>query len=231
VPTDNTIVICGHSPIFKWRGKTKYEKSANFKKYSTLLGKYNKVYAWAGHTHQNHSYDYASAPERLQYMKNIEVITVARCQGMIRLNRELNVDGTPNGYMVAEVKGDKMEWYYKSVGHDRSYQIRAYSPASTGSEYVKANIWNHSPETWSQPEWWENGVKVADMEYSKEHDPDYLKIYAEHTQQKMGKTERKYSQPSNPPFFFRVKPSAGVRSGEVRVTDQFGVTYTQKVEW
>jgi hypothetical protein len=231
VPTDNTIVICGHSPIFKWRGKTKYEKSANFKKYSTLLGKYNKVYAWAGHTHQNHSYDYASAPERLQYMKNIEVITVARCQGMIRLNRELNVDGTPNGYMVAEVKGDKMEWYYKSVGHDRSYQIRAYSPASTGSEYVKANIWNHSPETWSNPEWWENGVKVADMEYSKEHDPDYLKIYAEHTQQKMGKTERKYSQPSNPPFFFRVKPSAGVRSGEVRVTDQFGVTYTQKVEW
>ena len=231
VPTDNTIVICGHSPIFKWRGKTKYEKSANFKNYSTLLGKYNKVYAWAGHTHQNHSYDYASAPERLQYMKNIEVITVARCQGMIRLNRELNVDGTPNGYMVAEVKGDKMEWYYKSVGHDRSYQIRAYSPASTGSEYVKANIWNHSPETWSNPEWWENGVKVADMEYSKEHDPDYLKIYAEHTQQKMGKTERKYSQPSNPPFFFRVKPSAGVRSGEVRVTDQFGVTYTQKVEW
>jgi hypothetical protein len=28
-----------------------------------------------------------------------------------------------------------------------------------------------------------------------------------------------------------VKPSAGVRSGEIRVTDQFGVTYTQKVEW
>lgn len=231
VPTDNTIVICGHSPIFKWRGKTKYEKSANYKKYSTLLSKYNKVYAWAGHTHQNHSYDYADAPARQAHMKNIEVITVARCQGQIRLNRELNTDGTPNGYMVAEVKGDKMEWYYKAIGHDRSYQIRAYSPTRTNTEYVKANIWNHSPETWSMPEWWENGVKVADMEYSKEKDPDYLEIYAEHNQQKMGKTERSYSKPANPPFFFRVKPSAGVREGEIRVTDQFGVTYTQKVQW
>jgi hypothetical protein len=26
-------------------------------------------------------------------------------------------------------------------------------------------------------------------------------------------------------------PTAGVRSGEIRVTDQFGKTYIQKVEW
>jgi hypothetical protein len=30
---------------------------------------------------------------------------------------------------------------------------------------------------------------------------------------------------------FRIKPSEGVQSGEIRVTDNFGVTYTEKVEW
>lgn len=231
VSKETTIVVCTHAPLFKWRGKTNYEKFPNYKRYSSLLSQYKKVYAWAGHTHQNHTYDYADAPERFAPMKNIEIITVARCIGQIRLNRELNVDGTPNGYMVAEVDGDNMQWYYKAAGHDRDYQMRTYSPVTTRSEYVKVNIWNHTPGSWSTPEWWENGVKVADMEASKEHDPDYLKIYAQHNEQKLGTTERKYSQPSRSPFIFRVKPSEGVRSGEVRVTDNFGVTYTQTVTW
>ena len=70
------------------------------------------------------------------------------------------------------------------------------------------------------------------MEWANgEPDPDYLKIYAEHKQQKLGKTERKYSEPAKTPYLFRVKPSVGVRSGEVRVTDQFGVTYKQEISW
>ena len=134
-------------------------------------------------------------------------------------------------FLSGEVNGDKMEWYYKSVGHDRDYQMRAYSPTRTNSEYVKVNIWNHSPENWSTPEWWENGVKVADMEVSKEYDLDYLNIYAEHNQQKLNKSQRAFSKPSKVPFMFKVKPSEGARSGEVRVTDNFGHTYTQSVEW
>jgi hypothetical protein len=110
--------------------------------------------------------------------------------------------------------------------------MRVYTPTDTKSAYVKANIWNYSVDTWSAIEWWENGQKVAEMEHAKgEFDPDYLKIYAEHQQEKLGKTERNYSKPVKSPYLFRVKPSEGVRSGEIRVTDQFGVTYTQKVEW
>lgn len=230
VPKETTIVVCGHAPIFKWR-ETEGDNSVNFARYSKLLAQYDKVYAWAGHTHRNYSYNYANST-KYPDLKSIEAIIVGRCIGQIRLNRELNTDGTPNGYMVAEVNGDKMEWYYKAVGHDRDYQMRVYSPARTQSEYVKVNIWNHSPETWGTPEWWENGVKVADMVCTgKEFDPDYLKIYAQHNSEKMGNTERKYSKPAKVPFLFRVVPTAGVRSGEVRVTDNFGKTYIQKVEW
>ena len=231
VSKETTIVLCSHTPLFKNR-KNFGEKSVNYKKYSALLSKYNKVYAWAGHTHQNYSYDYVKAPAKYSALKNIESTIVARCLGQIRLNRELNVDGTPNGYMVVEVNGDKMQWKYKVVDMGVDYQIRAYSPTRTNSEYIKAIVWNHSPETWSMPEWWENGVKVADMELSKnEYDLDYLKIYAEHNAQKLGKTERNYSKPQKMPFYFRVKPSEGIRAGEIRVTDQFGNTYTQQVQW
>ena len=69
------------------------------------------------------------------------------------------------------------------------------------------------------------------MELYPENDPDYLNIFAQHNEQKLGTTERKYSKPSKAPFMFRVVPSEGVTSGEIRVTDQFGHTYTHKVEW
>lgn len=230
VPTSTTVVICSHSPLFK-RRENFCEKNVNYKKYTELLSKYDNVYAWAGHTHQNYEYDFASAPAKYSSLKNVKAIISGRCIGQISLNRELNTCGTPNGYMVAEVKGNSMEWYYKTAGKDRSYQMRVYTPDVEGG-YVKANIWNYSKDTWSAIEWWENGQKVAEMEHAKgEFDPDYLKIYAQHQQQKLGKTERNYSKPDRTPFLFRVKPSDGVREGEIRVTDHFGVTYTEKVAW
>ena len=128
VSKETPIVICSHAPLFKRReAKINYnEKSVNYKKYTALLSKYDKVYAWAGHTHQNYATNYANEPEKYSSLKNIESVIVGRCIGMIRLNRELNTCGTPNGYMVAEVNGGKMEWYYKSVGSGREDQIRAY---------------------------------------------------------------------------------------------------------
>ena len=134
--------------------------------------------------------------------------------------------------MVAEVKGGEMSWYYKTVERNSNYQMRVYNPVRTKSEYVKVNIWNHSPETWGTPEWWENGVKVADMTLAEnEHDLDYLDIYAQHQTEKLGKTERNYSKPSKVPFLFKVKPTEGVRAGEIRVTDNFGNVHTQEVHW
>jgi hypothetical protein len=170
------------------------------------------------------------------------MVAVARCSGNLRANRELNVDGTPNGYMAVEVKGDKLEWYYKAVGHDRDYQMRAYSPERTGDGYVKANIWNYSKNYWSVPEWWENGKKVATLEQHKEEDLDAIEINKSvaHLAAKgdpsicwtssKGKVHD-YTKPNRSRYMFRVKPSEGVRSGEIRVTDNFGKTYTCKVEW
>ncbi len=232
VSKDKTIVLCSNAPLLKSRASFGLDK-VNYNVYSKLLSEFSKVYALSGFMRQNYSYNYQheKTPEQLRHLSNVETISVARCMGQPHLNRELTNDGTPNGYMVVEVKGGKMEWYYKTLNHDRSYQMRSYTPAQNKGGWVKVTIWNHSPEGWSTPEWWENGVKVADMARVSERDADYMKIYGEHKKQKLSKWPSHYSHPVNSPFIFRVKPSEGVTSGEIRVTDNFGVTYTQEVKW
>ena len=231
VPKDHTIVICGHAQLFHRHGTSDYsygKEHANYARYAELLSQYKRVYSWSGHYHDNFGFDYAGK-EGYENLANVTSVTVARCNGALRSNKELNNDGTPNGYMVMNVEGNNFEWYYKAVGKERDHQMRVYSPLRTGDEFVKATIWNYSKDFWSNPEWWENGVKVADLEFAPDFDPDYLEIYK--TLQNLKGLAADYAKPAQSRFMFRVKPSEGIRSGEVRVTDNFGVTYTQKIEW
>lgn len=233
VPKDHIIYICGHAQLWKKKGTSpngshgKY--NVNYKRYTELLKQYKRVYSWSGHYHTNYGFDYAGK-DRFPGMDHISCITVARCNGALRSNQELDTDGTPNGYMVVEVDGENFEWWYKIVGKDRSYQMKAYTPTTTGDGYVKVKVWNYSPDNWSAIEWWENGKKVSTFEKFAEEDPEYVKIHSERLSHLKGRAA-KYAKPRKSDYLYRVKPSEGVHSGEVRVTDNFGVTYTEKVEW
>ncbi len=222
VPKSTTIVVCAHSQLFKKR-VSHSTRNLNYDRYLALLSPYAKVYSWAGHNHENYYYDYNG---KELGKDNISCITVSRSTGALRLNKYLNHDGTPQGYMVASVDGDTMTWYYKSVGRDRDYQMRVYPPLRTDGLCVVANIWNYG-DGWSKAEWWENGVKVADMQQVEMLDPDYEALYATVT----NKTTRKYCKPVKSANMFKVVPSENVRSGEVHVTDNFGNVYVSKIEW
>lgn len=231
IPNDRTLVVCAHAQLFKKRGTTsngsfsKY--NVNYKRYRDLLTSYCHVYSWSGHYHDNFGYDYALS--HADSISNVTSVTVARCNGQLRTNKELTAEGVPNGYMVCSVRGDDIKWYYKTVGRDASYQIRTYSPARTGDGYVKANIWNWTEGFWGTPEWWENGRKVCDMEHYPEYDLDYKKIA-----DSLGKLKGRaadYAKPTLSPYMFRVIPTENARSGEVRVRDNFGNLWTQTVTW
>ena len=125
-----------------------------------------------------------------------------------------------------EVAGDSLSWYYKGVGTGRETQMRAYTPLKTNDATVKVNIWNWS-EGWSTPEWYENGVKVSDMEFTPGVDIAYLELYNTIT----NKTTKKYCTPSQEALIFSVTPTPGITSGEIRVTDLFGNVYTEKITW
>ena len=239
VPKDHTVVVCSHAQLYRRpvpvHMKLPYEPDlnsgdkVNFAAYSKLFAPFAKVYTWSGHYHYNFGYDYSMTGAEPRY-NNITSICVARCCGGLHVSRELFNDGTPQGYMVLEVDGEEMEWYYKTVGHDRDYQMNVYAPTRTGGELVKVNIWNWSPDYWTTPEWWENGKKVGEMINMPEKDIAYLEDYAEKGPF-LGRKGDDKAVPHEAHGTFHIKPSAGVRAGEVRVTDNFGRTYIQKVEW
>ena len=228
VDFSTTIMVAAHSPMFKlYEGGERSTSAATShgRDYGLLLAKYAKVHAWAGHSHTTFNHIYSSTHE----YANIEVHTVARSTGELWTNDYL-ASGTPRGYTVVEVDGDDMKWYYKSEGHDRDYQMNVYAPTRTGGELVKANIWNWSPNYWSMPEWWENGKMVGYMTHLPEKDVAYLEDHAKQGPF-LGRKGDDKAVPHEAHGTFHIKPSEGVRSGEVRVTDNFGKTYIQKVEW
>lgn len=222
VPHDTPLVVCAHSQMFKKRSSHS-SHNLNYAIYKELISRYSKVYSWAGHNHENYYYDYAGKELGLD---NISCITVSRSTGALRLNKYLNNDGTPQGYMVMEVDGDSFRWYYKSVGRNGNWQMKVYPPRRTDGARIVANIWNYG-DGWSNVEWWENGKKVADMSRTEMEDPDYVDVYSE----VKNPTTRKYCAPLKSYNMFEVMPSDNVRSGEVHVTDNFGVTYISEIEW
>ena len=123
-----------------------------------------------------------------------------------------------------------MEWYYKTIGKSREHQMTVYSPARTQDGYVKANIYNYTKGFWQVPQWYEDGVLKGELEQFAEPDLDYVDIFNT-IKGSLGGMALKFATPQKSRFMFRVKPSEGVRKGEIRVTYNFGHTYSQTVEW
>ena len=232
VPKDKVIMTCTHHNPFKTPNTSPHGShnvySLNYAEYLALFSAYKEVYAWNGHNHTNYYYDYARhfGKDTKHGAPNIQCISVARTTGALRFNQPIAALGEPQGYMVMNVSGDKVDWYYKAVGHGKDYQMKVYPPSRTDGEVVKANIWNWS-EGWSQPEWSEDGVNWTPMESTPGVDPDYYDLFATLEDQ----TTRKYCQPSTSAFLFSVTPSAGCTGGQVRTTDLFGNTYIESVKW
>ncbi|MBO4340441.1 MAG: calcineurin-like phosphoesterase C-terminal domain-containing protein [Bacteroidales bacterium] len=229
VPYDRTIVTCTHHNPFKTPNKSPHGShnaySLNYQEYLDLFSQYWAVYAWNGHNHQNFYYNYEGKNTR-HGAPNIQCISVARATGALRFNAPIASLGEPQGYMVLNVHGESLDWYYKGVGTGQDCQMRAYPPSYSSDGSVQVTIWNYS-EGWSRPAWYENGVKVADMDFAPGKDPAYEALFETVT----NKTTRKYCKPLDEALIFKVKPSRGVSSGEIRVTDLFGNTYTQSVNW
>lgn len=222
VPKDMTLVVCSHALLFQ--NDWKYKWVRNLDKFKAEVAKFPKAYAWGGHSHDNYGCEYNHKWDGGKLIS----ATVSRCSGSLKFNSEMMVNGVPNGYVVAEVKGGDMTWKFKRIGRDTDCQMNVYSPDRAKSKYVKAAIWNWVDGFWGQPEWWENGVKVADMEKVQDLDVEYAERYDAWKQQTDSK--ERWGEPK-PATMFRIKPSEGVRKGEVRVTDYFGNTFTQSVEW
>ena len=129
-------------------------------------------------------------------------------------------DGTPAGYKVFSISGDSVRWRYKSTGYDPGMQMKVYCPdAYPGAEgYVVANVWDYDPE-W-EIEYFENGVKVCDMEQFEGIDPEAAEAYADRS-----KLKHPYVAPTLTGHLFRAKMTDTAADAEVHVKDRFGNEY------
>lgn len=199
VDRSKTIMLCSHGPMFhtmgggyQTRGKFTFDGKTITNHYAdvdTLIAKYPKVHAWAGHIHRTYNHVDKLRPR-------VETHTLVRVCGQLWTN-EWEDGGTPRGYTVVDCEGGKLSWKFHAnkyqsgtcqlsrkpsytyrdwdyVGGvakfrsdssrelDESYQMHIYAPGSyaDGDNLIYANVFLWD-ELWDTPTFTVNGSTTS----------------------------------------------------------------------
>lgn len=165
-----------------------------------------RVHIFAGHTHFYENEEVTSTI----YEHNIGAACGAWWAG------EVNKDGSPNGFLVVDVKGDDVKWHYKATGSNLNYQFRVYKPGEFATQpgCVVVNYWDW--DTRCQVKWYEDGVLKGAMEQFQDEDQDYITMKGE-------------ASGYRTLHLFRATPSAGTKKITIEVTNRFGEVYTENI--
>lgn len=173
-----------------------------------LLENYT-VHILSGHTHQSNNIEHHN---RL-YEHNIAASSGSWWQ------MDLCTDGTPRGYKVFEIDGDKVKWYYKSAGFNKDYQFRA--SINEDGELI-ANAWGYDSK-W-KIEWFEDGQYKGEMEQFIGIDPTVYLLTKDRSKFKYNWID---ASPTN--HLFKSKINKSAKSISIKVKDRFGNIYQQKI--
>jgi len=220
VPKTNMVILYYHIPL---RNTTSYQ---NRDKILKLLEGYAEVHLMCGHTHYTENYTVTSPVSVFEHIHS------AACGAW--WHSVINGDGTPNGYAVYEISGNKIKnWYYKAVNFDKSYQIRLHKGnASFGGtngyftygqdgNTLMANIWN-ADDLWTVKVY-EDGVLKGNMIKATSITTDaWSKGYHIGV---VGRNPDTYSQPTKHLYLYHISnPNAKLR---VEAIDRFENKYVQ----
>lgn len=179
-----------------------------------MLEPYN-AHLITGHMHTS---DNEQISDRL-FEHNIPGLCGAWWQGV------LCTDGTPRGYSVFEVDGNRVNWFYQPTDFPADYQMEVYY----GEQYpqykgrIVADVWAYDP-TWRVEVCFDGG-EPQPMERFTGYDPAAQKMYADPS-----KLDHPYVAPTPSDHFFRAAVPEGCRRAEVRCTDGFGRRYTRTLD-
>ena len=213
VQPGSTVVVCLHIPSTceeQDRKQFRYDRAGstmtNHRGLYEILKPY-RAHIISGHTHT--TFNQSIAPGLYEHVT--PALSGAWWQG------PLCTDGTPAGYGVYEVNGDRIDWYYKSTGYPADYQMKIYSgreyPQFEG--YAVANVWASDP-AW-EVEFTIDGVPVGPAERFQAYDPAAKQLYSDTSQM-----DHKWIYPSISDHYYRVALPEGAKRVEVSATDRFG---------
>lgn len=202
VPADHLIIICAHIPV--------YNEVKNNDAFYKIVERFENVHVMTGHTHIN-----VNVIKNNVFEHNHGTVCGAWWTGGIC------GDGTPSGYGVYTVKGNQLEWYYKSAGKPADYQLKLYTEKNlSGQQEVLANVWNYDPE-WKVEYSVDNG-NFALMQNHKGFDPLANELY-------LGPelpSVRRWVEPRNTDHLFKAVLPENARTVTVRAQDRFGKIYS-----
>lgn len=168
VPDGSMVIVSMHIPCYspaardkEW-GKESYHKVvSNRQALFSILKPFN-AHIMSGHEHYNENYVLA---DNLYEHNHAALSNLFWCAPWCW-------DGTPGGYAVYEIDGDKIDWYYKSLGRGKEYQMNLYPRGASREhpEAIVANIWNID-STW-KVEWFEDGTPKGEMIRYTGYDPN-----------------------------------------------------------
>ena len=216
VPAGTTVVVALHIPT-AFAGKD--EKPFDYAQAERSLCNHRALHRllepYDAHVVSGHMHTTTNCPVREGlYEHNVAALSGAWWQGAIC------TDGTPAGYAVFEVDGGEVSWYYKSVGHPRSFQLKIYDSKDDEAfaGRIVANVWNCDP-AWTV-EMRADGGRPVWMERTTAVDPQARRLYAD-----ASKLDHKWITVTQSDHYYAAPLPAGTRRVEVTARDRFGNTY------
>ena len=140
VPTSTKLMVCAHSPMFKYiSGSERTNTAAHGPDYGNLINDYAEIHAWAGHTHVGFNYNYPSSHRH----KRVQVHTLARSTGELWTNEYL-ASGTPRGFTIVEVDNGEISWRFHPVTRQTgSFMGVTSGICSAGAPSYTWRDWNY----------------------------------------------------------------------------------------
>lgn len=221
IPENANVYIAMHAPV----GRFWIEgfKPSNGHQQILDLFSGRKLSFITGHTHIN---------------SNLEVIpgviehnVASSCGAFWKLF--YTMDGTPSGYQIFEMNEKNPEWYFKTIGKGRDFQMELYPVGAftIKPDAIVAKVWNWDPE-W-RVEWYQDGRYMGAMEQFKSIDPKYqtsMQELVKEGQVSQSDFEKgNYLKPRTTFFFFAAVPDKDAKEIKVVATDRFGKKYNDTI--
>jgi predicted phosphodiesterase len=172
----------------------------------------HRAHIIAGHTHESEHRTHGTIHEH---------VTGAVCGAW--WSGDICFDGTPNGYGVYDVDGERVTWRYKATGRDANHQMRLYAPGSDGAAPgdLVANIWDWDP-AWTV-RWFEDGQPRGLMSRRRGTDPLSEKLHRGESLP----ARRTWVEPILTNHLFYAAATPGAREWRVEARDGTGRSYAE----
>jgi len=222
IPSGANVYVIMHATINKsWIND--YQFTPGYANLLKILSGF-KLSFITGHTHVN---------SNIEFLPGITEHNVASSCGAW-WNSAYAPDGTPSGYQVFELKMDGNEWYYKTLGKERDYQMQIYPAGSFKSlpEAIVAKIWNWDSK-W-RVEWFSDGRYMGEMKQFSSSDSAYendMEMLINEGKIKRTDYEKgNFLKPRVSNFYFSAIPPKNSLQIKVVVTDRFGKQYSKIIK-